>query len=213
MKRGKFIVLEGVGGSGKTTQIEIISSWLKEKGYKVVTTREPGGIEAAEKIRDLIFRLRDKKLIGPEGQMVLFFAARYLWVEDVVKPALVAGKIVLTDRCHTSTAAYQGYAEGGSLDQIEGISSVVMADVFPDAVILLDVSPSVSIKRRQNNTEGDPFDKEGENYLKKLVDGYRKMAKEGWGNLKWYIVDGERSIGEVTVGIKEILEKILDEKN
>ncbi len=145
--------------------------------------------------------------------MVLFFAARYLWIEEVVKPALREGKIVLTDRCHTSTAAYQGYAEGGSLEQIEGISKVVMGDTLPDAVILLDVSPEVSMKRRQEDKGGDPFDKEGEDYLKRLVAGYRKMAREGWGNLRWYVVNGEGGIGEVSAGIKEILEKILDEKN
>lgn len=213
MERGKFIVFEGVGGSGKTTQIEIISSWLRERGYSVVTTREPGGIDSAEKIRDLIFRLRGQKLIGPEGQMVLFFAARYLWLEEVVKPALELGKIVLTDRCHTSTAAYQGYAEGGDLTQIEGVSKVVMGEILPDAVILLDVSPRVSVERRQKNLGGDPFDREGIDYVEKLVAAYRKMAKEKWENLRWCVVDGEGSVEEVTGGLKAVLKEILDEKN
>ncbi len=213
MKRGKFIVFEGVGGSGKSTQIEIISSWLKEKGYKVVTTREPGGIRSAEKIRELIFKLRQKQLIGPEGQIALFSVARYLWVEEFVRPALKAGKIVLTDRCHTSTAAYQGYAEGGSLKQIEDISKAVMEDAYPDAVILLDVSAEVSMRRRQQDLDDDPFDKEGVAYFERLVSGYRRMARGGWGGLKWFVVDGEKSIDEVAASIKEILEEILDEKD
>ena len=117
MGRGKFIVFEGVGGSGKTTQIELAKDFLEKKGLKVLTTREPGGVEASEKIRELIFALRDKNLVGPEGQVVLFFAARYLWLNSLVKPVLTNGINVLTDRAYTSTAAYQGFAEGGDLDQ------------------------------------------------------------------------------------------------
>lgn len=98
MERGRFIVFEGIGGSGKGTQIEIAGKLLENKGFKVITTREPGGIEPAEKIRQLIFDLRGKDLIGAEGQMALFFAARKLWVDGVVGPNLEKGINVLTDR-------------------------------------------------------------------------------------------------------------------
>jgi dTMP kinase len=212
MERGKFIVFEGVGGSGKTTQIGLAGDFLRKSGFDVLTTREPGGIESAEKIRKLIFSLRDKKLIGPEGQMVLFFAARFLWVNDVVRPALNQGKIVLTDRCHTSTAAYQGFAEGGNLSQIEEISKVVMGDTLPDAVVLLDISSDVAQERRMLDKGGDPFDKEGKGYLERLVLGYRRMASESWGNLRWYKVDGEGTIEEVSQSVAEVLREILEIK-
>ena len=209
-ERGKFIVFEGVGGSGKTTQIELAKDFLEKKGLKVLTTREPGGVEASEKIRELIFALRDKNLIGPEGQVVLFFAARYLWLNSLVKPALTNGINVLTDRAHTSTAAYQGFAEGGDLDQILKVSEVVMEGVKPDAVILLDISPETSIKGRAAETNGDPFDKQGEGYLRRLIAGYRKMAQERWGGLRWYMVNGDGAIEEVQARVSEFLTQIFE---
>lgn len=209
-ERGKFIVFEGVGGSGKTTQIELAKNFLEERGLRVLATREPGGVEASEAIRELIFALRDKNLIGPEGQMVLFFAARYLWLNSLVKPALTNGINVLTDRAHTSTAAYQGFAEGGDLDQILKVSGVVMEGVKPDAVILLDISPETSIKRRAAETNGDPFDKQNEDYFRRLIAGYREMAQEGWGGLKWYMVNGEGKIEEVQARISEVLTQIFE---
>jgi len=207
-ERGKFLVFEGVGGSGKTTQIELARNFLEKKGLKVLVTREPGGVEAAEGIRELIFTLRDKNLIGPEGQMVLFFAARYLWLNSLVKPALADGINVLTDRAHTSTAAYQGFAEGGDLNQILAVSEIVMEGVKPDAVIFLDILPETSIKRREAEANSDPFDKQGEAYLGRLIAGYRKMAQEGWGDLKWYVVNGEGTIEEVKSRVSEILGQI-----
>jgi dTMP kinase len=210
MGRGKLIVFEGVGGSGKTTQIELAREFLQEKGLKVLTTREPGGVEASEKIRELIFALRERNLIDPGEQMVLFFAARYLWLKYQVKPALAKGINVLTDRAHTSTAAYQGFAEGGDLDQILKVSEVVMEGVKPDAVIFLDVSPETSIKRRATETNGDPFDKQGEDYLRRLIAGYRKMAQESWGDLKWYMVNGEGTIEEVQARVSEVLSQIFE---
>jgi len=209
-ERGKFIVFEGVGGSGKTTQIELAKKFLEEKGLKVLTTREPGGVEASEKIRELIFALRDKNLIGPEGQMVLFFAARYLWLNSLVKPALAEGINVLTDRAHTSTATYQGFAEGGNMEQILAISEVVMEGARPDAVIFLEVSEETSIKRRAAETNGDPFDKQGRDYLGKLIAGYRKMVQESWGGLKWYMVNGEGTVEEVQARVSEVLRRIFE---
>jgi len=209
-ERGKFIVFEGVGGSGKTTQIELAKDFLEKKGLKVLTTREPGGVEASEKIRELIFALRDKNLIGPEGQVVLFFAARYLWLNSLVKPALTNGINVLTDRAHTSTAAYQGFAEGGDLNRILAVSEVVMEGAKPDAVVFLNISPETSIKRRAAETNGDPFDKQGEGYLRRLIAGYRRMAQESWGDLKWYMVNGEGTIEEVQSRVSEVLSRIFE---
>lgn len=181
IERGQFIVIEGVGGSGKTTQIEQVKNILQKNGLSVVTTREPGGLESAESIRELIFDLKDKGLIGPEGQMSLFSAARKLWLHNVVAPNIDKGVNVITDRSHTSTGAYQGYAEGGDMNKILQIADVVMNGYKPDAVILLDIDLETSIARRGNDTQGDPFDKEGQEYLGRLIAGYRKMANENWG--------------------------------
>jgi dTMP kinase len=208
-ERGKFIVIEGVGGAGKTTQINYASKLLEQNGLNVIKTREPGGIESAEEIRNLIFDLKEKKLIGHEGQMVLFFAARDLWLKNLVIPNLDNGINVLTDRCHTSTNAYQGYAEGGDKAKILKISEIILGDHKPDAVILLDISSETAIIRKEDK-EGDPFDREDKKYLDRLVAGYREMAKEGWGDLKWYLVNGEKEVSKVNKEVKSVLEKIFE---
>lgn len=212
IENGKFIVIEGIGGSGKGTQIEYAKNLLQKNGMEAVYTREPGGLEPAEKIRELIFHLRDKKLIGPEGQMVLFFAARKLWIDGVISPNIDKGTNVLTDRCHTSTGAYQGYAEGGNQEQILAIADEVLGEYKPDAVIFLDISKETFKKRRAENVEGDPFDKESSEYFDRLIAGYREMAKTGWGGLKWYIVDGEPEPQIVSESVAKILEEIFEKK-
>lgn len=210
-KKGKFIVIEGVGGCGKGTQVKYIKKLLKRNNVNVVTTREPGGFVSSEVIRKLIFDLRDKKLIGAEGQMVLFFAARKFWVEKIVKPNLENGVNVIADRSYTTTGAYQGYAEGGDQKKILEIADVVMGKTKPDAVIFLDVSAEISMKRRAD-PNGDPFDKEDKKYFQKIIDGYRIMAKKGWGGLKWYRIDGEPEKKVVSENIRSVLEKIFVKK-
>lgn len=210
-KKAKFIVFEGVGGCGKGTQVELAKRLLKKNRIKVVTTWEPGGINSSEVIRRLIFDLRGQKLIGPEGQMVLFFAARKFWVDKVVAPSLKKGINVIADRSYTATGAYQGFGEGGDQKIILKISDVVMGKTKPDAVILLDVSAETSMKRRVD-TKGDPFDKEDKKYFQKIVNGYREMAKKRWGGLKWYVVDGEPSVKEVSESVVKVFEKIFSRK-
>ncbi len=209
---GKFIVFEGIGGSGKGTQIILAKDLLIKNGFKTVYTREPGGIEPAEEIRKLIFMLKNEKLINAEGQMALFFGARKLWVEGVVKPNVDNGINVLTDRCHTSTGAYQGYAEGGNQKQILAISDIVLGNYKPDAVILLDISKETFINRRGNDINGDPFDKESPEYFDRLIAGYREMAKTGWGGLNWYVVNGESGVEEVSESVTKVLEEIFEKK-
>ncbi|MCX6705839.1 MAG: dTMP kinase [Candidatus Woesebacteria bacterium] len=210
-KKGKFIVFEGVGGCGKGVQVKFVKKLLKRNRIKVIATREPGGIKSSEVIRQLIFDLRGQKLIGSEGQMVLFYAARKFWVDKVVNPSLKKRINVIADRSYTATGAYQGYAEGGDQNIILKISDVVMGQAKPDAVILLDVSVETSMERRKD-TKGDPFDKEDKKYFQKIINGYREMAREKWGGLKWYVVDGEPSIKEVLESVAKVFEKIFSRK-
>ncbi len=211
-ERGRFIVFEGPGGCGKGTQIDFALDLLLRNGLKTIKTREPGGIKEAEKLRELIFELRDKKLIGAEGQMVMFSAPRKLWVDGVVAPNLQRHVNVLADRCYTSTGAYQGYAEGGNQDQILKISDVVMDGYKPDAVLLLRVSRETSMKRRGKEVNGDPFDKETPEYFDRLVAGYDEMARTSWGGLKWYVIDGEPERGPVSESVAKVLEDIFQKK-
>jgi dTMP kinase len=211
-ERGLFPVFEGVGGCGKGTQIEIAKNLLLNNGFKVISTREPGGIGESEKIRKLIFDLKEKKLIGAEGQMVMFFTARKFWVDGIVAPNIDKGVNVLGDRCYASTGAYQGYAEGGNQKIILEIADVIMGNHKPDAIILLDISGETSRKRRGKDVNGDPFDRETPEYLEKLVAGYREMAKTGWGGLNWYKVDGEPKPEIVSESVAKVLEDIFETK-
>lgn len=211
-EKGKFIVIEGIGGSGKGTQIKLAEDLLKNNGLSVISTYEPGGIDSSKEIRKLIFTLRDKRLIGAEGQMVLFFAARKFWVDGVVAPNIDNGINVLTDRCHTSTGAYQGYAEGGDQNKIIEISNIILGNYKPNAVVFLDISKETSKRRRGVDVQGDPFDKEGPEYFDRLIAGYREMAKIGWGDLKWFTINGEGTPGIVSESIAKVLEDIFETK-
>lgn len=211
-ERGKFIVFEGVGGCGKGTQIEIAKNLMLKNRFDVISTREPGGIGESEKIRKLIFELKEKKLIGAEGQMVMFFTARKFWVDGIVAPNIDKGVNVLGDRCYASTGAYQGYAEGGNQRIILEVADVIMGNHKPDAIVLLDISGETSRKRRGKDVNGDPFDRETPEYLEKLVAGYREMANIGWGGLSWYRVDGEPRPEIVSESIAKVLEEIFETK-
>lgn len=210
--RGKFVVFEGVGGCGKGTQIEVAKNLLLENGLNVISTREPGGVGTSEEIRQLIFELKDKKLIGSEGQMVMFFTARKFWVDQLVAPNLDKGVNVLGDRAYPSTGAYQGYAEGGDQARILKIADIIMRGYKPDAVVLLDISGATSRKRRGKDVDGDPFDRETPEYLERLVAGYKEMAKTSWGGLRWYVVNGEPVPEVVSELIAEKLEDIFETK-
>lgn len=209
-ERGKFIVFEGVGGSGKTTHVQYSGNYLRSLGRNVIVTLEPGGIKEAESIRRLIFKLRSKNLINPDHQMALFFAARHLWIEALVAPNIDRGIDVLTGRSYPSTGAYQGYAEGGNLEAIRAISESVLGKYKPDAIVLLDISAEVA--KARNEIQDDPYDAQGIEYFKKIVFGYREMARQNWSGVPWYVVDTEPPIDEVSVKVKEVLNLIVAHK-
>jgi len=211
-ERGKFVVFEGPGGSGKGLQIEIAKKLLLNNGFQVISTREPGGVGPSEEIRQLIFTLKDLKLIGAEGQMVMFFTARKFWVDQLVAPSINSGIHVLGDRSYTSTGAYQGYAEGGDQNRILKIADVIMGGCKPNAVLLLDISGETSRKRRGKDVNGDPFDRETPEYVERLIAGYREMAKIGWGGLNWFVVDGEPKPEVVSESVAKVLEGIFETK-
>lgn len=208
-ERGKFFVFEGVGGSGKTSQLNLAGEFLNASGHQTIITREPGGIEQAEQIRELIFKLRRGELINADHQLALFFAAREIWKQAIVVPNVDNGIHVVSDRSFPATGAYQGYGEGGDIKQIEKISKAVMGEYMPNAIILLNLSVETAMQRNSKNKDGDPFDDNDKDYFARIINGYSEMAQSNWAGVDWYVVDAEKSIEEVHSDIKEVLINVI----
>lgn len=202
-KKGFFIVLEGGDGTGKTTQTKLISKHLEDKGFdSIVLTREPGGVDTAEKIRNIILN----ENIDPVTEALLFASARREHLVKKVMPALNEGKIVICDRFLYSSLAYQGYARDLGIDTVYNINSLAVEDCFPDLTIMLDLNAEEGIKRIFTNREDETnrLDKEGLDFHSKVREGY-KIVSEKYSN-ELVIVDASKSIEDVFEDIKAILD-------
>lgn len=209
-ERGKLIGFEGPGRAGKDTQIELAYRFLISNGYDVILTREPGGTEAGEDIRQLIFKLKQEKAINADQQVALFFASRFFWAKRVIEPAIKGGVNVLSNRTYFSTYAFQGFGEGADLESIRKLANVVMEGHKPAAIILLDVGVNTILERiGANGTEGDPFDLQNIDYFERVIGGYREMAQMHWEGIPWYVVDAEKTKDEVAKDVQCVLMEIL----
>ena len=176
MKQGWFISLEGVDGSGKSTQIQTTAAWLKEQGYEVLVTREPGGTATAEKIRKLV--LDADVPLQPRTELLLYLAARAQHVAEVIKPALAAGRIVLCDRFVDSTLVYQGIVRGLDLCRIKALNEFASEELMPALTLLLDADPALLEERRRERGVTDRFEQEGLSFQKKLREGFLFLAEK-----------------------------------
>lgn len=185
MARGLFITFEGGEGAGKSTQSRRLKSALEEKGYDVVLTREPGGTPEAEKIRDLLVQ-RDGGNWTPMAECLLFFAARQMHVETLIKPAITSGKIVICDRFTDSTIAYQGYGHGFDISIIHQMETLTLNGFKPDLTFILDLPVEDGLARSlrqknvadgKENTE-DRFEKLKRDFHEKLRQGFLSIARE-----------------------------------
>ncbi|NNF37506.1 MAG: dTMP kinase [Gemmatimonadetes bacterium] len=178
MSVARFIVLEGVEGAGKTTQIRLLSAWLDALGVEYVTAREPGGTEVGEAIRGLLLAHREEG-VPDETELLLMLAARAAFVRRVVRPALEAGRVVLADRFDLSTFAYQGYGRGLDLDAVARMNAFATGGLRPDAELVLDLPASAGAARQaQEGSEADRIENEGTGFLERVREGYRELAAE-----------------------------------
>jgi dTMP kinase len=182
-----FITLEGIDGSGKTTQAELLSDAL---GPDTVTLREPGGTDASERIRELV---ADSEIeLAPTAELLLFCAARAQLVAEVIRPALEAGRDVVCDRFSDSTAAYQGAARGVSVEVAVSVNVVATGRLSPDVTILLRIDPERAAERGLGD---DRFEREGVAFLSRVADAYERLARSDPGRIA--VVDAEGSVEEV----------------
>ena len=170
--RGRFLVLEGIEGTGKSTQGRKLAARLRDRGLEVVETREPGGTGVGERVRNLVLHAPDLD-IPAETELFLILAARSAFVRQVVTPALARGAWVLSDRFDLSTFAYQGYGRGIALDTITALNDVATGGCTPDLTLVLDVDPEEGrARQRADGDTPDRIESEGFSFLRRVREGY-----------------------------------------
>lgn len=174
MGRGRFITIEGPEGSGKSTHSRLLCEFLRGRGHKMLHTREPGGTKAGEAIRKVLLDKRNKDM-SDECELFLFLAARAQIVREVIRPALKRGYIVVCDRFHDATVAYQGYGAGLDLKLIDGMGKFATGGLKPDLTILLDVETNVGLKRAGIK---DRMEVKSAAFHRRVRRGYLKIAKK-----------------------------------
>jgi len=173
---GKFITIEGVEGVGKTTNIEHLKEFLSENKIDFIVTREPGGTQLGEKLRDLLLAVSDES-VDPTAELLLVFAARAQHVAKVIKPALAAGRWVLCDRFTDATFAYQGAGRGIDLDSISALQSLVHQELRPDLTLILDLDPAIGMQRAAKRASLDRFEQEQVEFFERVRASYLRIAR------------------------------------
>lgn len=194
---GRLISFEGSEGSGKSTQISLIAARFMKAKRDVVTVREPGGTELGEQIRNIIVHNSKGDEMCAETELLLFAAARAQLVREVIAPALIAGKIVLSDRYLDSSTVYQGIARNLAADPVAQINHFAIGNVMPNLTVVIDVPTEVSLKRLKQRASDLPDRMERENidFYKKVREGYLVLAK-GMPE-RFIVVDGTKSVDAI----------------
>lgn len=199
-----LITFEGIDGSGKSTQIQLLKNFLIERNKSVTTLREPGGTVLAEKIREIL--LNDKNDINPVSELLLFEAARADLTEKEIIPAINKGIIVILDRYFDSTTAYQGFGRGIDLNIVQTINKFATFNIVPDLTFYLKIPYNNSKVRRKSNS--DRMENAVDDFFHHLIDGFDKIAKDNPNRVK--IIDATQSINDVFNQIKDIIIKYID---
>ena len=198
-----FITIEGGEGSGKSTMMERMVTWLEDRGHKVVPTREPGGTELAEKLRAILL---DKNTVGlsDQAELLLMFASRAQHLAEVIRPALQRGETVLCDRFTDATWAYQGGGRGLPLDDIAILERLVHGDLQPDLTVLLDLPVAQGLRRASRRGEADRFEEESSGFFERVRQAYLRRAESAPG--RFAVVDASGSMEEVWSQVDGILQ-------
>jgi dTMP kinase len=220
LRRGLFITLEGIDGTGKSTHHSLLVKYLRALSYTVCATREPGGTTLGEQVRNIVLSARSRyqrknenragKNLAPSAlaELVLMYAARAQHLEEVVQPALAKGQVVVSDRFNDASFAYQGYGRRLGVRPVRALDRTICGRTQPDLTILLDLSPRAALRRalrrerRQNSTQGR-FEAEGLAFHKRVRAGYLAIAQQEPRRVK--IVRADRAVAEVQDEIREIV--------
>ncbi len=203
---GIFISMEGPDGAGKTTQIELLKAHLKNRGYEIIITREPGGTKISEAVRNIILDKANTEM-GYMTEALLYASARAQLVTEVIKPALDSGKAVISDRFVDSSAVYQGIARGLGVENVYKINEFALQSVMPQLTIHLDLPAAAGIRRKKNQAELDRMEMENISFHEKVAEGYRQLAKMFPERI--YTIDATLPVDEIHRHILLKLEEIL----
>lgn len=201
-----FITLEGPEGSGKTSHLPHLVTYLREQGYTVFPTREPGGTSIGEQIREVLHSLKNTEM-NPRTETLLYQAARAQFVEEVIKLRLEAGEVVISDRYADSTLAYQGYGHQQDLPHIRALIDYATGGLAPDLTILLDVDIEIGLARKTNGDEWNRLDAYTVEFHQRVRQGYLELVKVEPD--RWKVIDASKGWDEVQANLKEkIIEKL-----
>ena len=200
---GKFITLEGVDGAGKTSHIEFIKEYLTNLKFDFIMTREPGGTELGERLREIL--LHDE--MTPKTETILMFAARNEHIEKVIRPGLTSGAIVISDRFTDASYAYQSGGKGVEDEAIDILKDLVQKNLQPDLTFLFDLPVEVSLKRLKKTRKLDKFEKEEKDFHENVRTKYLMLAKNN--PKRFSVLNSEKSIDEIQSQIKIKLDELL----
>ncbi len=207
MSKGKFIVIEGSEGAGKSTMVNEVKKYLMEHGVSeenIILTREPGGTPLAEKMRNILKEIDERDVLCPESELLLMYAARVQLVNTVIIPALNSGKYVIGDRHDLSTVAYQGGGRGISRTQISTIRNAVLGDFYPDLTLLMDLDQKIGLERAGKRGAFDRFEQEKIDFFQRVRAVFLEEAKKNPDRIK--IINAEPPVSEVTAMLRKVLE-------
>lgn len=202
-----FFAIDGIDGTGKTTQAERLASWLRGRGYDVVTCRDPGSTPAGETIRRLLLDQRDTPL-SRRTEMLLYMAARSQLVDEVIAPALAEGKVVVSDRYLLANVVYQGYALGLDVETLWQVGQVATRGVMPDLTVVLDLPPPAALARLTR--ELDRIEDRGEEYRHLLREGFLTEAARRPKEI--VVIDASRGVDEVAAEVRAAVEPLLSDR-
>ncbi|MDA8693956.1 dTMP kinase [Pseudomonadales bacterium] len=201
----KFITLEGMEGAGKSTNLAYICEYFDQQKIKYRVTREPGGTEVAEKIRDVLLNHYDEPL-HPMCELLLIFAARAQHLEQVIKPALANGEWVLSDRFTDATYAYQGEGRQLGGDKVELLERFVQAELKPDLTIILDVPVELSAQRVRQRGELDRFEVEQSAFFQRVRDAYHQRVASDEN--RYRLIDASQTLPNVQADLQIVLDNL-----
>jgi len=200
-----FFSFDGIDGAGKSTQMSAFCEWLRSGGHDVVTCRDPGCTPLGERIREILLHSDDRTPIGHRSEMLLYMAARAQLVDDIIQPALAAGKIVVSDRYLLANLAYQGYAGGLDVEAVREVGAVAIDGVAPDCVFLLDISLEAADQRLDRSL--DRMEQRGDDYRRRLREGF--LTEAARPNSHIHVVDAARAAEEVQADIQHLAAGLL----